>query len=52
MKKFSGVLEPIGVRRCGAAIALKVYVVLTTGNEAGSVAMPVERPANVQLIAA
>jgi hypothetical protein len=36
----------------GAEIALKVYVVLTTGNEAGSAAMLVERPASVQLLAA
>ena len=41
-----------GLNQPGAEIALKVYVVLTTGNEAGSAAMLVERPANVQLLAA
>ena len=41
-----------GLIQPGAEIALKVYVVLTTGNEAGSAAMLVERPASVQLIAA
>jgi hypothetical protein len=41
-----------GLNQPGAEIALKVFVVLTTGNEAGSAAMLVERPANVQLLAA
>ena len=41
-----------GLTQPGAEIALKVFVVLTTGNEAGSAAMLVERPANVQLLAA
>lgn len=34
-----------GLTQPGAEIALKVFVVLTTGNEAGSAAMLVERPA-------
>lgn len=41
-----------GLTQPGAEIALKVFVVLTTGNEAGSAAMLVERPANVELLAA
>lgn len=41
-----------GLTQPGAEIALKVYVVLTTGNEAGSAAMLVERPASSQLLAA
>jgi hypothetical protein len=41
-----------GLNQPGAEIALKVFVVLTTGNEAGSAPMLVERPANVQLLAA
>ncbi len=41
-----------GLNQPGAEIALKVFVVLTTGNEAGSAAMLVERPATVQLMAA
>ena len=41
-----------GLNQPGAEIALKVFVILTTGNEAGSAAMLVERPANVQLLAA
>ena len=41
-----------GLTQPGAQIALKVYVVLTTGNESGSAAMQVERPASVQLLAA
>ena len=41
-----------GLTQPGAEIALKVFVVLTTGNEAGSGPMIVERPASVQLIAA
>jgi hypothetical protein len=38
-----------GLNQPGAEIALKVFVVLTTGNEAGSAAMHVERPATVQV---
>lgn len=41
-----------GLTQPGAEIALKVFVVLTTGNEAGSAAMLVDRPASVQLLAA
>jgi hypothetical protein len=41
-----------GLNQPGAEIALKVFVVLTTGNEAGSAAMLVDRPANVELLAA
>jgi hypothetical protein len=41
-----------GLTQPGAQIALKVYVVLTTGNEAGSAALLVDRPASVQLLAA
>ena len=35
-----------GLTQPGAEIALKVFVVLTTGNEAGSAAMLVDRPAS------
>jgi hypothetical protein len=41
-----------GLNQPGAEIALKVFVVLDTGNEAGSAPMIVERPAGVQLLAA
>jgi hypothetical protein len=41
-----------GLDQPGAEIALKVFVVLDTGNEAGSAPMLVQRPANVQLMAA
>jgi hypothetical protein len=44
-------ITPFGLNQPGAKIVLKVYVVLTTGNEAGSAAMFVERPASVQLAA-
>jgi hypothetical protein len=40
-----------GLNQPGARVALKVYVVLTTGNEAGSGVMFVQRPAGVQLAA-
>ncbi len=43
---------PFGLNQPGAEIALKVYVVLTTGNEAGSAVMLVQRPANVLPLAA
>ena len=42
---------PFGLNQPGAKVALKVFVILTTDNEAGSAAMFVERPANVQLAA-
>ena len=41
-----------GLTQPGAEVALKVYVILTTGNEAGSAVMRVERPAIVQALAA
>ena len=41
-----------GLTQPGAEIALKVFVVLTTGNESGSAAMLVERPALEELLAA
>ena len=44
-------ITPFGLNQPGAKVALKVYVTLTTGNEAGSAAMFVERPATVQLAA-
>ena len=43
---------PFGLNQPGAEIALKVHVVLTTGNEAGSAALLVQRPANVLPLAA
>ena len=45
-------VTPFGLNQPGATVALKVYVILTTGNEAGSAAMFVQRPANVELLAA
>ncbi len=45
-------ITPFGLTQPGAEVAMKVYVILTTGNEAGSAAMFVERPAGVQLLAA
>jgi hypothetical protein len=41
-----------GLNSPGAQVALKVFVVLTTGNEAGSAGMVVERPVSEQLRAA
>jgi hypothetical protein len=41
-----------GLMQPGAQVALKVYVILTTGNEAGSAALRVQRPASVQPLAA
>ena len=37
-------LTTFGLTQPGAAVALKVFTLLTTGNEAGSAAMVVERP--------
>ena len=37
-------VSDFGLTQPGAQVALKVYVVLTTGNEAGSTAMVVQRP--------
>lgn len=45
-------ITPFGLNQPGARIAMKVYVILTTGNEAGSAAMFVQRPAAVELLAA
>ena len=45
-------VTPFGLNQPGARVALKVYVILTTGNEAGSAALFVTRPANVQPLAA
>ena len=42
---------PFGLNQPGAQVALKVFVVLTTGNEAGSAAMFVERPLALPLAA-
>jgi hypothetical protein len=41
-----------GLNQPGARIAMKVYVVLTTGNEAGGAAMLVQRPSAVLPLAA
>jgi hypothetical protein len=41
-----------GLNQPGARVAYKVYVILTTGNEAGSAAMFVQRPASAELLAA
>jgi hypothetical protein len=38
-------VTPFGLNQPGAQVALKVYVILTTGNESGSGAMFVQRPA-------
>jgi len=45
-------LTTFGLTQPGAQVALKVYVILTTGNEAGSAPMIVQRPANVLPLAA
>jgi hypothetical protein len=42
---------PFGLNQPGAEVALKLYVILTTGNEAGSAAMFVERPLSLPLAA-
>ena len=44
-------ITPFGLNQPGAKVALKVYVILTTGNEAGSAALFVERPVSVPLAA-
>ena len=44
-------ITPFGLNQPGAKVALKVYVLLSTGNEAGSAAMFVERPMSVSLAA-
>ena len=45
-------ITPFGLNQPGAKIALKVYVILTTGNESGSATLLVQRPATVQVLAA
>ena len=44
-------ITTFGLNQPGAKVALKVFVILTTDNEAGSAAMVVERPAAVALAA-
>ena len=44
-------ITPFGLNQPGARVALKVFVILNTGNEAGSAAMFVERPLSVPLAA-
>ena len=44
-------ITPFGLTQPGAKAAFKVFVVLTTGNEAGSVERVVERPLAVPLAA-
>jgi len=45
-------VSTFGLTQPGAQIALKVFVILTTGNEAGSAPLLVTRPASAQLLAA
>ena len=44
-------VTPFALNQPGARVALKVYVVLNTGNEAGSAALFVQRPVSVPLAA-
>ena len=44
-------ITTFGLNQPGAQVVFKVYVILTTGNEAGSAAMFVERPVSVPLAA-
>ena len=44
-------VTPFGLNQPGARVALKVYVILNTGNEAGSGALFVQRPVSVPLAA-
>ena len=44
-------VTPFGLNQPGAKVALKVYVILDTGNEVGSAAMFVERPLAIPLAA-
>ena len=44
-------ITPFGLNQPGAKVALKVFVILTTDNEAGSAPMLVERAANIPLAA-
>ena len=45
-------ITTFGLNQPGAQIALKVFVIIQTGNEAGSAAMLVERPVQIELLAA
>jgi hypothetical protein len=45
-------ITPFGLNQPGTEIALKVFVILTTGNEAGSATMRVSRPAAAELLEA
>lgn len=45
-------ITTFGLNQPGAQVALKVFVILTTGNEAGSATLPVERPVSIELLAA
>lgn len=45
-------MTTFGLTQPGAQVALKVYVILNTDNEAGSAPMIVQRPANVSLLVA
>ena len=44
-------ITPFGLNQPGAKVAMKVYVILNTDNEAGSAAMFVERPVSLPLAA-
>lgn len=44
-------VTPFGLNQPGAKVSFKVFVIVTTGNEAGSAAMIVQRPVSVQLAA-
>lgn len=44
-------VTPFGLNQPGAQVALKVYVILSTGNEAGCGAMFVQRPASLPMAA-
>ena len=44
-------VTPFGLNQPGVHVALKVFVILTTGNEAGSAAMFVQRSVSVPLAA-
>jgi hypothetical protein len=44
-------VTPFGLTQPGAKVAFKVFVVLTTGNEAGSAEMVVQRPVSLPLAA-
>ncbi len=52
VRRFYKDAAPTALAVPSPRFALKVYVILTTGNEAGSAAMIVQRPANVLPLAA